>query len=88
MIDAAGLSGRVDVEAHAAGVVHRDLKPHNLFRHGRVWKILDFGVAKLVQQDLGLTRPGMLMGTAHFMSQGADSFTAARQAMASYGCQF
>jgi tRNA A-37 threonylcarbamoyl transferase component Bud32 len=34
--------------ARRAGVVHRDLKPHNLFFHaGATWKVLDFGVSKL-----------------------------------------
>src|SRR5215813_7631916 len=66
--------------AHAKGVVHRDLKPENLFvtNDGRV-KILDFGLAKLRQQQYGgidkdaptqkrITDPGVIMGTVGYMS--------------------
>ena len=54
--------------AHAEGIIHRDLKPSNVLLHGGQAFLADFGVAKLVQQDLGLTRPGMLMGTPDYMA--------------------
>ena len=52
--------------ARAAGVVHRDLKPRNLFlarNSGQeIWKILDFGVSKLLAHDGTLTQ-GAIVGT-------------------------
>jgi len=54
--------------AHAAGVVHRDVKPGNLLlsREGRV-KITDFGVS-LATNQVPMTAAGMVMGTAQYLS--------------------
>ncbi len=58
--------------ARAAGIVHRDLKPNNLFLAEQpdgepIWKILDFGVSKLVQSSGTLTR-GSIVGTPGYMA--------------------
>jgi serine/threonine protein kinase len=67
------------VAAHAKGIVHRDIKPENVFLTPRVGcppvcKLLDFGVSKMIapvdgkDEDLDLTRTGMVMGTPYYMS--------------------
>src|SRR3954471_4460494 len=66
--------------AHDAGVVHRDIKPENIMlRPDGYAKVLDFGIAKLTAQRrasndhrvettaLLQTRPGLVLGTAHYM---------------------
>jgi serine/threonine-protein kinase len=56
--------------AAAAGIVHRDIKPQNLFaaRPGTIWKILDFGVATLAEDGAATLTHGGIVGTPSYMA--------------------
>ena len=67
-IDIAKQVGEGLAEAHALGVIHRDLKPQNIMidEAGRA-KILDFGIARSIAAP-GVTQTGMLIGTPDYIS--------------------
>jgi eukaryotic-like serine/threonine-protein kinase len=55
--------------AHSEGVVHRDLKPQNIMveKSGRII-VMDFGIARTMEQGGGMTQTGALLGTPDYMS--------------------
>src|SRR5216684_5792963 len=55
--------------AHAVGVIHRDLKPQNVMRdnNGRV-VVMDFGLARSLDSNDGMTQTGAVIGTMEYMS--------------------
>ena len=81
-IDTAKQALRSLSEAHAKGIIHRDLKPDNLFyarvhtneKYEEIVKVLDFGIAKMLQADGELamnaveTQAGTVFGTPRYMS--------------------
>jgi CheY-like chemotaxis protein len=88
------VSGALDA-SHAAGVVHRDLKPDNVFLIDLagvrdVVKLLDFGIAKLgsAMADERLTQTGTVLGTAAYMApeQARGEPTDRRSDLYSVGC--
>jgi serine/threonine-protein kinase len=55
--------------AHQSGIVHRDLKPANiLFTKGGTPKVMDFGLARRLESNGGLTLSGAPLGTPSYMS--------------------
>ena len=65
-----GMLGALEA-LHGRGIVHRDLKPSNVFLTPHGVKLLDFGLARpLVEQlktDVTLTQPGTIVGTPRYM---------------------
>ncbi len=54
--------------AHRNGVVHRDIKPENILLSDGQAIVADFGIARAVADDHGLTQTGMAVGTPGYMS--------------------
>jgi len=55
--------------AHAQGVIHRDIKPSNVLMSQGDWPLLsDFGIAKLAEPALRMTKSGTMVGTPEYMA--------------------
>ncbi len=58
--------------AHSCGVIHRDIKPENIFFHKAddlvIPKILDFGISKIIDENIRMTATGVVIGTPAYMA--------------------
>ncbi|MFO0869680.1 MAG: serine/threonine-protein kinase [Pirellulales bacterium] len=82
---AAGLAA-----AHRAGLIHRDLKPANIWLESpedRI-RLLDFGLARMLDDDSGLTQSGTVLGTPAYLSpeQARGERLDERSDLFSFGC--
>ncbi len=77
---AAGLAEALRA-VHDVGVLHRDIKPSNVLVEGRDPVLIDFGLARLAEEDQRLTQTGWLLGTPGYLApeilEGDDPTSAA-----------
>lgn len=87
-VNVAASIARALAALHAAGVVHRDLKPGNvMLRDDGGIALIDFGLSKDAEQRADLSERGLIFGTPHYMSpeQGHGEPTDARSDLYSLG---